>query len=54
MGVVGVESERDGEAPRAFIVKREGIHLTEQVMYQHFYINVDLKNAVDLRCEIML
>ena len=31
VGVVGVESERDGEAPRAFIVKREGIHLTEQV-----------------------
>jgi hypothetical protein len=33
VGVVGVESERegDGESPRAYIVRKEGTSLTEQV-----------------------
>jgi hypothetical protein len=37
VGVVGVESERegDGESPRAYIVRKEGTSLTEQVGLLH-------------------
>ena len=42
VGVVGVENERegDGESPRAYIVRKEGTSLTEQVGLVHQFLDV--------------
>jgi hypothetical protein len=44
VGVVGVESERegDGESPRAYIVRKEGSCLTEQVGLVHEIVEIIL------------
>ena len=41
VGVVGVPSERQGEAPRAYIVLKEGAKLTEQVTQIFYIFNFD-------------